>query len=262
MPSFRERPLTWLFWLATACADLLGLLKYPEADWFATLMYGQLYIACAWAAISLVHRLVRAAAAIVAPLLVSLAVYYSQRVPSEAPAVLAAGLILGALVVIFTGILTLFYRALPGQPRDAAGKKFQFSITELLGWTILTALASWAITLAELPPLEHIWGLWSSLFSPVPPAVIVAGFLAPKRHFDRLSLLLSIATVIVFLAAANRWDNHGAEDLRNWAQLFGYVAFWVFVVRLDQAADSASSTAAVTSAARAELDINEQGSTS
>jgi hypothetical protein len=239
--AFRRRPLTWLFWIATACADVVGILKHPDGDWLATLMFGQLYVVCGWAAVSRGRRLVRAGAVLAAPLLVSLVVLYSQRSPNEAPAELAATLILGGLVVLCTGALTIAWRALPGQPHGGEGNKFQISVLELLGWTVVTAVGSWLVTLAELPPLEYIWGLWSALFSPLPAAIMMAGFLAPRRRLDRTNVLLSIAAVTAFLFAAYRWDNHDADDLLNWAELFAFVALWVFVVRLDEAAELAGA---------------------
>jgi hypothetical protein len=239
--AFRRRPLTWLFWIATACADAVGVVKHPDADWLATLMFGQLYVVCGWATVSRGRRLVRAGAALAAPLLVSLVVLYSQRSPGEAPAELAASLILGSLVVLCTGVLTIAWRALPGEPRGGEGSKFQISVLELLGWTVVTAVGSWLVTLAELPPLEYIWGLWSALFSPLPAAIMMAGFLGPRRGFDRTNVLLSSAAVAIFLFAAYRWDNHDADDLLNWTELFAYVALWIFVVRLDEAAGLAHS---------------------
>jgi hypothetical protein len=229
-----ERPLTWLFWIATVCADGLGTLKHPDADWFGLLMIAQVYVVCGWAAVSHGHRLARAGIALAATLVVSLLRYYSQRSAGEAQVFLAACLTLGALVVIFTGGLSFILRALPGQRRGGERNKFQLSTIELFGWTIVTAMGSWALTLAELPSLDA-WGLWSTLLSPVPAAIMVAGFLGPRR-FDRAMLVVCIAAVAFFLFAAYRWDNHQTNDLMNWAQVFAYVAFWIFVVRLDDAA--------------------------
>lgn len=234
MYAFRQRPLTWLFWIATACASLVGVVRYPESEWLGALLFAQLYVISGWAAISEVHRLGRGATLVIGPLALAAVVFRSQRAADEASHTLAFALVMAGLVFAATRVLVLLLRMPQAQRREADGKRWQISIVEMFGWTIVVAVSSWAVSLAKLPKLEHFHALWPTLFSSIPAAMLMAMFLAPRRHHDRVSLVLVLVGLLTFFAAAGRWDYLDRSDHMLFASLFAYTAFWVLVVRLDE----------------------------
>jgi hypothetical protein len=198
-------------------------------------LLAQVYVASGWAAVGDAHRLSRATALILAPLALALITYASQRSPDEGAYVLAFGLILGGLVFIATRTIAYVVLAIsPLKQRD--GKRWQISIVEMFGWTIVVALGSWAVTMSKLPELEHIHILWETLASIIPAAMIMALFLAPRPRHDRVSLLLAGAGMIAFYASVNLLGRMDSDDHGLFGALFGYVALWVLVIRLDEAA--------------------------
>lgn len=231
MPTWRLRPLTWLFWIATLCATLTGWVKNPDADWLTMLLLAQVYVVSGWAAVGKSHRLVKGAALVLAPLTLALVTYASQRSPDEGAYVLAFAVVLGGLVFIATRAIV---HAVCAIRRRHVASRWRVSIVEMLGWTIVVALGSWAISLAKLPPLEHIHALWETLASTIPPSIMMGLFLAPPPRHDRASLLLTGAGLAAFYVVAQLLGRADGEDHGLFASLFGYVAFWILVVRLDE----------------------------
>src|SRR5688572_29403581 len=77
MPHFRDRPLTWLFIIATACVDALAIAGEVNgtSGWFSAAAAGQMWIAGGWFAIGTAHRFLRATLFLLTPIVLSLPDY-------------------------------------------------------------------------------------------------------------------------------------------------------------------------------------------
>ena len=65
MYAFRQRPLTWLFVIATLCVDAVAATyQFPAAAVMA-MFFGQAFVVGGWLALGGAHRLFRAAVFIV-----------------------------------------------------------------------------------------------------------------------------------------------------------------------------------------------------
>lgn len=235
MPAFRQRPLTWLFWIATASLNVVGLFRYPEAEWFSALLWAQLYLIAGWAAVGGGHRLARGAALATMPLAMAFVVHVSQRSVNEGPAVLAISLVFAGLMFIATLTFSAILRSLPKQQK-AIRPPWQISLSEILGWTIVVALLSWGIHLSELPPLEHFFGVTETLLSVIPASLTIALFVAPARKHDRISLVVALLVQLAYFAIVDYLDNFDLADQLPFVLMLGYLVLWVVVLRLDEAA--------------------------
>jgi hypothetical protein len=235
MHSFRQRPLTWLFWIETACLDVIGALRVNDGSWFNVLLMAQLYVISGWAAVGKAHRLARGGLFIAAPLAVAFAVRLGQRSPNESTAVLAFSLMLSGIVWASTACVAALDRLAIGTP-NAAGQRWQISIAELLGWTIVAAIASAAASSSKMPPLEHVHALGGVLLSAVPAGAIMALFLAPIPRHDRASTALITVVFASYFAGTFLWSDLDPSDHAWFAAVYGYIALWILVVRLDEQA--------------------------
>src|SRR5215213_4367128 len=77
MLSFRQRPLTWLFLIATACIDALAIAGAAnhESEWFGAAALGQMWVAGGWLATGKMHRLLRATVFLMTPIILSIPDY-------------------------------------------------------------------------------------------------------------------------------------------------------------------------------------------
>lgn len=241
MPTFRQRPLTWLFWIATACAIAVGAFKKPEAGWLAWLLTALLYVVSSWAAVSRAHRLARGAVLSVLPFAVALAVASHQRVATETPALLAYSLLIIGTTFVAARLTTLLVRRLPGQPADCDCPLWQVSIAEMLGWTLVLAIVSFAVSWSKLPPLDNLYGFWEPLSGGLPVGIVAGLFLGPRRRHDRVSFVTSIVVLGGYLAGLAPWGHLSLDDYREFVVMFACIPFWIVVVRLDEQAEQAPS---------------------
>jgi hypothetical protein len=249
MTNFHRRPLTWLFWIATACADLIlathskGELRDAlEAPLFGVFI-GQIWIAGAWLALGQAHRLARGAGFVAAMLSLTTVMAISQNGLDMSAAdwgqPLAAIAVMGAATALATGAAYLTLRTVshsngPGQNR------VQFPIIELFGWTIVVAVASWASAAGEFSrlvnvPQSFIFAVSSSITAGVATA------LAMQRRIDSLWLrkTLPVAVVVGFVAIVALLGGVRERDLyhgAHWA--FGYLGLFALVERLHRGAAS------------------------
>jgi hypothetical protein len=233
MPTFCQRPLTWLFWIATVCILIAGCVKDSNSTWFNIILWAQLYVISGWAAVTQAHRLTRGSVLILAPLAPALVTYATQRTPDETAFVLSYDLMLVGLVFVATRALVYVVRAI-GPSKRPDGRPWQISVVEMFGWTIVVAIGSWAVSMSKLPEIEQVGWIWETLASIIPASIMMALFLAPRPRHDRASLLISIAGVMAFYAAANVLGNLNNNDHWVFTGMFGYVALWIMVVRLDE----------------------------
>ena len=236
MPSFRDHLLTWLFFIAVNCIAITAVSRDANSLAASIIWTAQVYIIAAWAAIGHSHRLLRGALFFIAPLTTALAVYALRSPPSEARAVLAVTMLLGGIVFASTFAAAAIVSRLTCGARKANAVRWQFSLVELLGWTIVVAIGSAAISRAELPPLEQFHSLWGTLLSGVVAGVLVALFLAPGPKHDRVAFVVGCLLVAVYLIGGDVWGEFDREDALITGALVAIIGFWVLVVRLDRSA--------------------------
>ena len=242
MYSFRQRPLTWLFWIATICLTAVGALKSNEATWFGLLLTGQLYVLSGWMGISQAHRLARGAVLVIAPLWLTAMVLRSQRTPNgeEAKTVLGVAMALGGIVFLATAIIAAILRLGPAQ-RTTNRSRWQISVAEILGWTIVVAIASWSVSHAMLPSWATIHGPLSMTLSAILAGTLISLFLAPQPPHDRVSTAMATILVATYFAVM-RWEGVLSSELGAMAALLAFVGLWVLVVRLDEQAAGLQAT--------------------
>jgi hypothetical protein len=236
-----NRTLTCLFWLAVLCGVAAGISKSPRADWLGALLFALQYIVAAWAAVGGVHRLARGAMLVVAPLAFAGAMLWIDGDAEGARDMLWFSMIMTTITFVLTFALATAINFLLGRKGAARGERWQISLTEILGWTIVCAIASWAASISRTPDWENVYGLWTALLTPIPAATIAAAFLGSRPRRDRFALVAVLAVMAAFVGFAVTWDQQDANDLMMYAIIFGAVGLWTLVVRLDEnAADRAA----------------------
>jgi hypothetical protein len=243
MPSFRDHSLTWLFIIAAACVGAVDLTRGRREVTLALLLSGFVYIAGAWGAVGRAHRLIRGAAVVGAPFAATLPFYMIASPPDELGAVLAVTTIVSLASFGVAAITTLLVRPFNSPSRSRSRSRWQISLSEILGWTIVVAIASVAVSRSDLPGDALEWIALEATHA-IPFAAIIALFLAPRPHRDRAAV---IASALLFgtwnvLAAAffggqyfTIWDIEEATVLL----LLCFVALWILCVRLDESAVAA-----------------------
>lgn len=159
MPSFRQRPLTWLFFIATACINVVGLASDREATWFDAVALGQIVVAGAWLVLGQSHRLARAAVFVAAIEAIALPDVLADRRRSfivEGPYVLGAVVAWGAAAAAFTALWQwLGHAALAGtSPRST--HKLRYPLAEILGWMTIVAVVAATLPRANFRYLLNV----------------------------------------------------------------------------------------------------------
>jgi hypothetical protein len=248
MPSFRDRPLTWLFFIAAACLAVVDLTRSQQQTLAACILSVIVYIAGAWAAVGKAHRLTRGAAMFIAPLAAALPIYIIAPRSGEASAVLAMTLVASAVsyaAALVTSLIAL--TASPRMPSGGAGHWWRFSVSEVLGWTIVTAIASVAVSKAVIPAGMDWKLIWAFVTSPIPCGVMIALFLVPKPHCDRAATIISCIAIILWYAlTALVQHNSGYYAVEIDAPYLGLgvglIGLWILCMRLDESALNAKRT--------------------
>lgn len=239
MPSFRQRPLTWQFWAATLCLDAAGAIRAPESAWFEGILAGQLLIASAWAVLGRGHRLAGGAAWITAVLGVTALASFGDRVADEWRYILGSALLMTAatltLSLLCRAVLEQFTYALPKS-------RFQFSVIELLGWTIIVALAATAFRQAIGVHLFEASYLIPIVAMAATVSLAAVMFLSPARPRLCIALLLTLAaTGASYIGGRLDWF-HWLGGVRSDVITLGYVAMWILAMRLDESVLAADAT--------------------
>jgi hypothetical protein len=247
MPSFRDNLLTWLFFTAAFSTAIVDFTRSREQLIAGLILSGVVYIAGAWAAVGEAHRLARGAAIFVAPLAAALPFYLITLRADEAGAVLAVALI--ASVLAYVASLTTKALMLATRPRratDLERSRWRYSLSEILGWMVVTAIASVAVSKAKLPE-GMAWELvLIATTGAVPSAAIIALFLAPQPPRDQAAMVVSAIIVVAWFVAITAISNQSyyvAHPIGAIAQLLGFVACWILCMRLDRGALNAKEGA-------------------
>jgi hypothetical protein len=223
-----------LFWVAALCGGVAGLREHPQSNWLAALLFAVLYIVGAWAAVGGAHRLARGGVLAAAPLALAAIVLWIDGGRVEASDTLAFAMLMAGITFALTFGFSMLAQAIRGRRRGASALRWQISLTEILGWTIVAAIASWSASMAHIPDWENVYGLATTMLTPVPAAAMVAAFLGVQPRCDRAGLVAVIAVLTAFFLCAVKWDQQSGDDLAMYAFMFTVVGLWTLVVRLDE----------------------------
>ena len=244
MPAFRQQPLTWLFFIATACLDAIALATNNESVFADSLVLGQLFIASGWLVLGRSHRLVRAAIFVTAIGMLTTPDYVIARLRSRHyvdllwPHVLAVLMLLGLATVMAT-LWWLAMARLTSRGFSAFRRAdWQFPVAEIFGWMIIVAVASLAVQRADFSlingPRDVALGLATTTLAGAIMALTLGNYNEGRRVRGRMAAVLAAGIVtlnVVVLAMALPGDVQ--------AVIVGslvYAACWSIVLRLDRRA--------------------------
>lgn len=235
---FRDRPLTWLFVIATVCVDLvLAITDHPSGSASRVLGTGlilgqSLWLGC-WLVVGSRHRLERGAVFVVGQLALTLFVCLG----------VAGGELdsFGRVIAIFSFFGALaFFGALCGWAvfrwyalrfEGESNRRLQFPIIELFGWTVVVAIASAVMRQANF---SHLFGQNSEVEYLVGCAVTSGFFAAILVSAKSAWKLCGAATAIFALYYGVAYQAVRQPELITTLILAtAYTALWVVVVRLD-----------------------------
>lgn len=231
MPGFHPHPLTWLFFTAAACLVAVDQTQSRSQDLSALILTGLVIVAGAWAAVGPAHRLARGAVLVIAPYVIALPFCLTNQRPDEIRAVLAMACI--AVVVSFVAAMLTRVLLQPWTPATPSDQRWRISISEILGWTLVTAIASVAINKALIPEGMSVDFLHMAALGSIPSSAAVALFLVPHPRHDEAAAVLSAGLAIV----CHLFDGGQRPGLEVSALLLGFVGLWILCVRLDEGAD-------------------------
>ncbi len=262
----RNRPLIWLFILATLCVDLaliLGTnsnerLKATEGLAFFVYNYGlpaQISALAIWTVLSRVHRLVKAAWLTLAGGMLLLMTWWV--IESEYRGELVAFCFLQLSLVLVGCVLLkqLGWIAKLTEPVTEEQERFHFSLVEIFGWTIIVAFWAFAVRYADFRIVtQELWWIWL-LCAVLIPWVLVLVFFKPLQPGTRLlRLMVAYLFALVLYGIARIYDQ---GPLPSWAFAMAitqitYITAWWAVMRMDSVM---SERKAATQASRERLAV-------
>jgi hypothetical protein len=242
MPSFRQRPLTWLFLIATASLDAAALATDNESGFANALALGQLFIASGWLVVGRSHRLIRAAVFVSAIGLLTAPDYVIPRLrgrfyidlvwPHLLGMLIAMGLAAAAAAWWWLAMARLTSRGL----KEFRRADWQFPLAELFGWMIVVAAASAGVRLADFSLIDSPQEIGLGLAMTALAGAIMALLLGDYQEVRRSRALVAkieaaclIVGLIVLLAAALPPDARAVS-----AGALGYTACCAIVVNIDR----------------------------
>lgn len=243
MPTLRQRPLSWLFLIATICVDLVLVRVDDEEElWILVMLFGQSFVVGGWLALGQSHRLLRGGGFVAGVLALALLAAVGFFEPpfftfqtAWAQSIGAVAILAGAAAVMSWGWDALL-RRLPQQRHDLGGAaRWQFPVAELFGWTIIVAVASAFMRLATFSeagtnPAE----MASTLVFAFVAALLMALFYAGRRSNSASSILVAATAVVAMFALmpifVPRFDREIATVI---AGSYVYVVLWILVGQLD-----------------------------
>lgn len=243
----RDRPLTWLFLLASIVVDL-AMFFGGQGPVFEGILVGQVAAVAIWAAIGCSHRLTRGSLLVVAVgVLATLAGYRNLAAYSRALTFMAAY----ALVVVLTSLVVVWLRTQVRIRFDGDRKKapLKVPLIEFFGWTIVVAIASFGARTMNVDILEGVLR-----FFPVYLLTYAIAPLALVLFDSRFRMLHLVKAVLfiggVYLIAAFFLDGFKARFVVV-TSVAAYLTTWLLVrsIEYDQLKKSAEDS---------EEDTNEQ----
>jgi hypothetical protein len=244
MPSFRDRPLPWLFVIATAWLDAIALPIDNESAFSNSLVLGQLCIAGGWVVLGQTHRLVRAATFVAAIGLLSAPDYVLPRLRSRDyvdlvwPHVMAELILLGVAIIVVTFWWLSMARLMSRGLSRFRRADWQFPVAEMFGWTIIVAIASIGMQRADFSLVTGPRDVALAIATATVAGAIMALSLGDHNEGRRVSgtfaALLALGIImlnVIVLAIALPVDQHIVI-----AGALAYTACWALVLRLDRRA--------------------------
>lgn len=242
MGTSRRQLVTGLFVVASLCLDVVFLsLADVEAPMVA-MLFGQSFAAGGWLVLGRAHRLTRGAAFVAANLwlamLATLRFYEAPNYPQAeawSSSLTSVAVLSGAAAAATFGWLYLLRWSWPRPSSAPAGKRWQFPLAELFGWTIVVAVASAALRFAKFAELGNQVGelIAMLLFSAVA-ALLMAMFLGTARRRGPASAIVAAAAVAALFTLAPRFvPSINGEILSIIAGAYVFVAAFIVVQRID-----------------------------
>lgn len=236
---FRKRPLTWLFFLATVCVDLV--IAAVSKDAFASLWQwgfclGQAAVLGCWLAVGTRHRLERGALFVVGQII--LATILSFRFLNGSLEVwgrmLASTALLGTMAAIgaFAGKFCFFRFRM--KQEECPADVLRYSLMELVGWTVVVAIASAALRHVQLLAILKIPELLLFFMGFGLTIGLVAVLFIDRNNRYRYAPSLALGcTVAFYLIGYNVLRVVYPPYALAFIVSVAYVAIWIVVCRLD-----------------------------
>jgi hypothetical protein len=229
MSSVFDRPLTWLFWIATISLNVVIVVGAPNF-WIEVLIVGQALVFAAWASIGRLHRLASAAIVVVSiPVLAGIVELESPSDDSTPEwrwvlgAIAILSLVCAATARCLRAILRLTSEV------QIPPRKFHFPLIELFGWTIVVAVASVLLREAILQSLLTI-AMIPWIFTAAVSALMAVLLLAPERPSRSVAVGIAGSAVGIDLVAKETlWRDAGSAAVG----IYVFVAVWILMTRLD-----------------------------
>jgi len=240
MHSFRQRPLTWLFLIATVCLDLL-LLAAEADNTLGAMMFGQSFMVGGWLVLGTAHRLLRAAVFLAAVLGMStLTAYHFHEPYFSYDRAWGISIVMVSVLAGSAAVMTLLWNALLNRMSgalnyDAPNARWQFPVIELFGWTIVVAIASATMRFATFEAAgDNIGGFVATMIFAGVAALLMALF-APLRARRGVGsmVLAALAVAAMFAMLPVFVPRFSGKDVAIVAGSYVYVVLWIAVQRLD-----------------------------
>ena len=234
---FRDRPLTWLFIVATICVDLVLMVVGDVSSYLhAGFWLGQIAVLGAWFAVGKSHRLARAAMVLGGVAFLTLMVCYLQRdyVTLKNWGIYFPTAARNCLIAFCSALLCrLFMQCLYREHRmEQQWKAPSFPLIELFGWTIIVAIGSSFFRPVMKVNVHYDWFEVMTLgLSAAVAGMLAALFIAPNRKY-RFVFLIAAIGVGGFWLHAFLTTSHTPRFI-EYAVMQSYTALWIFVQRLD-----------------------------
>ncbi len=246
---FRERPLTWLFIVATICVDLAISLDSRDAfasEWQWGLCLGQSAVLGSWLALGTRHRLERGALFVVGQLL--LVIVLSSRYPignsPEASGwllapnaiwwLLAPNTICGTVAALGAFVGKIVFDRFRETQKANRPSEFRYSLMELLGWTVVVAIAAAALRHAKLLTFLQIPELLFFFLGFNFNIGLITALLADHNNRYRYSISLSLGcTAVLYLIELQFVGVTYPPYVSAYISSMAYVLLWIIICRLD-----------------------------
>ena len=226
---FRNQPLTWLFFIATICADLTQIVagSVETALWFRGFELGQIAVLAIWAVRGQSHRLIRASCLV-------FVVGFLGRSSDAAPLWMGVFLIYAFAIYAVT-LVAYMYRGRRDQEEESATKKpFQVPLIEFFGLTIVASIAAYFVRTVNF---AAVWE-WVSFRAWITLIAVPCAFVTSTRN-DLRDIGTGRAFLIVVVAVAAGWSV--GDGLFIIVVQMAYLVAWMVVVGLDNVISEAAS---------------------
>jgi hypothetical protein len=259
VPTFYQRPLTWLFWIAAICLDAVALSMDYEGRLASALVLGQLFVVSGWLAVGRSPLVVRAACLVAAVALIVAPDYVIPRWRSDMhqnvvwPHVLALTMVGAATTAVIAALWAALLRSVSPPAVEGSPPLIRFSVASCLGWMLVVAVASSGLRVADFSLLlDHPFGMLSGLGMTGIAAVAIAASLTDYRaklrsRFVNVIWMLTMTSLI----AVDFRPPISPERVRALSEAmpvlwgcFAFVAAWILVMRLDERRSTAASAIA------------------